>query len=35
MIVLNKPGYIEYGPTGTSHGTPYSYDTHEPPQAKL
>ena len=30
MIVLNKPGYIEYGPTGTSHGTTYSYDTHVP-----
>ena len=30
MIVLNKPGYIEYGPTGTSHGTTYTYDTHVP-----
>jgi predicted AlkP superfamily pyrophosphatase or phosphodiesterase len=30
MIVLDKPGYIEYGPTGTSHGTTYSYDTHVP-----
>ena len=30
LIVLDKPGYIEYGPTGTSHGTPYSYDTHVP-----
>lgn len=30
MIVLDKPGYIEYGPTGTSHGTTYSYDTNVP-----
>jgi len=30
MIVLDKPSYIEYGPTGTSHGTTYSYDTHVP-----
>ena len=30
LIVLFKPGYIEYGPTGTSHGTTYSYDTHVP-----
>ncbi|MGK4568854.1 alkaline phosphatase PafA [Flavobacterium sp. 3HN19-14] len=30
LVVLNKPGYIEYGTTGTSHGTPYSYDTHVP-----
>lgn len=30
MIVLDKPGFIEYGPTGTSHGTTYSYDTNVP-----
>ena len=30
LVLLDKPGYIEYGPTGTSHGTPYSYDTHVP-----
>jgi hypothetical protein len=30
LIILDKPGYIEYGPTGTSHGTTYSYDTHVP-----
>jgi predicted AlkP superfamily pyrophosphatase or phosphodiesterase len=30
LVVLDKPGYIEYGPTGTSHGTTYSYDTHVP-----
>jgi predicted AlkP superfamily pyrophosphatase or phosphodiesterase len=30
IVLLDKPGYIEYGPTGTSHGTPYAYDTHAP-----
>lgn len=30
LVVLNKPGYIEYHKTGTSHGSPYSYDTHVP-----
>ena len=30
LVVLDKPGYIEYGATGTSHGTPYAYDTHVP-----
>jgi predicted AlkP superfamily pyrophosphatase or phosphodiesterase len=30
MVILDKPGYIEYKGTGTSHGTPYSYDTHVP-----
>ncbi|WP_070786677.1 alkaline phosphatase PafA [Flavobacterium crassostreae] len=30
MVVLDKPGYIEYWGTGTSHGTTYSYDTHVP-----
>lgn len=30
LIILDKPGYIEYQGTGTSHGTPYSYDTHVP-----
>lgn len=30
LVVLDKPGYIEYGATGTSHGTTYSYDTHVP-----
>ena len=30
LVILDKPGYIEYGPTGTSHGTTYSYDTHVP-----
>jgi len=30
LVVLDKPGYIEYGSTGTSHGTTYTYDTHVP-----
>jgi len=30
MVVLDKPGYIQYGSTGSSHGTPYNYDTHAP-----
>lgn len=30
LVVLDKPGYIQYGPTGSSHGTPYAYDTHAP-----
>ena len=30
LIILDKPGYIEYGTTGTSHGTTYTYDTHVP-----
>ena len=30
VVVILKPGYLEYGRTGTSHGSPYSYDTHVP-----
>jgi len=30
LVVVDKPGDIEYSATGTSHGTPYSYDTHVP-----
>jgi len=30
MVILDKPGYIQYHATGTSHGTPYAYDTHAP-----
>ncbi len=30
LVVLDKPAFIEYGATGTSHGTAYSYDTHVP-----
>jgi predicted AlkP superfamily pyrophosphatase or phosphodiesterase len=30
LVVLNGPGNMEYGNTGTTHGTPNSYDTHVP-----
>jgi predicted AlkP superfamily pyrophosphatase or phosphodiesterase len=30
LVVLYKPGYMEYKATGTTHGSPYSYDTHVP-----
>ncbi len=30
LIILEKPGYMEYKYTGTTHGTPYSYDSHIP-----
>ncbi|KDN56108.1 alkaline phosphatase PafA [Flavobacterium seoulense] len=30
LVILDKPGYIENEGTGTSHGTPYNYDTHVP-----
>lgn len=30
IVLLEKPAYIEYSATGTSHGTPYTYDTHVP-----
>lgn len=30
MVILYQPAYMEYGSTGTTHGTPYNYDTHVP-----
>jgi predicted AlkP superfamily pyrophosphatase or phosphodiesterase len=30
IVLVFKPGFIEYGKTGTSHGTVYAYDTHVP-----
>ena len=30
LVVLEKPGYMQHGPTGTTHGTTYTYDTHVP-----
>lgn len=30
LVYIFKPGYIEYYATGTSHGSPYTYDTHVP-----
>ena len=28
--MIPKPGHIDYGQTGTTHGTGFSYDTHAP-----
>ncbi|HEY0030591.1 MAG TPA: alkaline phosphatase PafA [Bacteroidia bacterium] len=30
VLVNYLPAYVEYMPTGTTHGSPYSYDTHVP-----
>lgn len=30
VLINYFPGYMDYGPTGTTHGSPYSYDTHVP-----
>ena len=30
LVLLFKPGFMEYSATGTTHGSPYSYDTHVP-----
>lgn len=30
VLVNYLPAYIDYSPTGTTHGSPYSYDTHVP-----
>lgn len=30
VMVMLKPGFLEYSRTGTSHGSPYAYDTHVP-----
>ncbi|MBL4652090.1 MAG: alkaline phosphatase family protein [Flavobacteriales bacterium] len=30
VAVALAPGWISYGPTGTTHGSPYTYDTHVP-----
>ena len=30
LVLLEKTGYSEHALLGTSHGTPYSYDTHVP-----
>lgn len=30
LVVLYNPGYMEYKAVGTTHGSPYSYDTHVP-----
>jgi predicted AlkP superfamily pyrophosphatase or phosphodiesterase len=30
VIVVLKPDYVSYSDTGSTHGSPYSYDTHTP-----
>ncbi|OAB27338.1 Type I phosphodiesterase / nucleotide pyrophosphatase [Flavobacterium fryxellicola] len=30
LVILDKAGYMEYQATGTTHGSPNSYDTHVP-----
>ena len=30
VAIALAPGWISYGPTGTTHGSPYTYDTHVP-----
>jgi predicted AlkP superfamily pyrophosphatase or phosphodiesterase len=30
LVILEKPGYLEYSSTGTTHGSPYTYDSHVP-----
>jgi arylsulfatase A-like enzyme len=30
VMVVIMPGWIEYGRTGTTHGSPFPYDTHVP-----
>lgn len=30
LCLIYKPGYMEYSATGTTHGSPYTYDTHVP-----
>lgn len=30
VMLVPAPGWLDYGPSGTSHGSPYAYDTHVP-----
>lgn len=30
LMVITRPGFIEHSLTGTTHGSPFSYDTHVP-----
>jgi predicted AlkP superfamily pyrophosphatase or phosphodiesterase len=30
VLFVLKPNYIQYGTTGSTHGSPYNYDTHVP-----
>jgi predicted AlkP superfamily pyrophosphatase or phosphodiesterase len=30
LVLVYKPGFVEYSATGTTHGSPYAYDTNVP-----
>ena len=30
VIIVPKPGWIQYSRSGTTHGSPFAYDTHVP-----
>jgi predicted AlkP superfamily pyrophosphatase or phosphodiesterase len=30
VLIVSEPGYISYSKTGSTHGSPYNYDTHVP-----
>ena len=30
VIIVSKPGWIQYSRSGTTHGSPFAYDTHVP-----
>lgn len=30
VLLVKQPGYVEYRPTGSTHGSPLAYDTHVP-----
>jgi arylsulfatase A-like enzyme len=30
VCYIYSPGWLDFAPTGTSHGSPYNYDTHVP-----
>jgi phosphopentomutase len=30
VVYITNPGFIEYGMQGTTHGSPFTYDTHVP-----
>ncbi|MEY5042864.1 MAG: hypothetical protein RJA19_91 [Bacteroidota bacterium] len=30
VVVVTRPGWMQYGRTGTTHGSPFPYDTHAP-----
>jgi arylsulfatase A-like enzyme len=30
VVIVPKPGWIQYSRSGTTHGSPFAYDTHVP-----